>query len=72
MFEGEVAYDYGINFDELYLNVARGSLAAIERTSIGVTQGLFGPKVSLAADFGPCHRKSRLHRFPLQFKPLSL
>jgi len=20
MFEGEVAYDYGINFDELYLN----------------------------------------------------
>jgi len=53
MFEGEVAYDYGINFDELYLNVARGSLAAIERTSIGVTQGLFGPKVQPRGRFRP-------------------
>ena len=44
MLEGELAYDYGISFDELYRNVANGSLAAIERTSIGVTHGLFGPK----------------------------
>jgi hypothetical protein len=53
MFEGEVAYDYGINFDELYLNVANGSLAAIERTSIGVTHGLFGPKVQPRGRFRP-------------------
>jgi len=53
MFEGEVAYDYGINFDELYLNVATGSLAAVERTSIGVTQGLFGPKVQPRGRFRP-------------------
>ena len=45
MIEGELAYDYGINFDEAYRNIANGSLAAIERTSIGVTQGLFGPKL---------------------------
>lgn len=43
MFEGELAYDYGVNFKELYLNVANGDVAAIESTSIGVTDGLFGP-----------------------------
>ncbi len=45
MLEGEVAYDYGINFDEAYVNIANGNIAAIEHTSIGVTHGLFGPKL---------------------------
>ncbi len=45
LLEGELAYDYGINFDEAYRNIANGNIAAIERTSIGVTQGLFGPKL---------------------------
>jgi hypothetical protein len=48
MFEGELAYDYGINFDEVYRNLANGNIAAIERTSIGVTHGLFGPKLQPA------------------------
>jgi hypothetical protein len=43
MFEGELAYDYGLNFDEAYRNVITGDITAIERTSIGVTHGLFGP-----------------------------
>src|SRR5579862_2789655 len=45
LLEGELAYDYGINFDEAYRNIANGNITAIERTSIGVTQGLFGPKL---------------------------
>ncbi|MCU1302321.1 MAG: hypothetical protein JWQ87_2605 [Candidatus Sulfotelmatobacter sp.] len=45
MLEGELAYDYGINFDEAYRNIANGNLTAIERTSIGVTHGLVGPKL---------------------------
>jgi hypothetical protein len=45
MLEGELAYDYGINFNEAYVNIANGNIAAISRTSIGVTQGLFGPKI---------------------------
>jgi hypothetical protein len=49
MLEGEFAYDYGLNFDEAYRNAANGNLAAIERTSIGVTQGLIGPKVQRSA-----------------------
>ncbi len=44
LLEGELAYDYGINFDEAYRNITNGNLTAIERTSIGVTHGLFGPK----------------------------
>src|SRR6202043_109936 len=40
MLQGELAYDYGINFDEAYLNISNGNIAAIERTSIGVTHGL--------------------------------
>jgi hypothetical protein len=48
MLEGELAYDYGINFDEAYINIANGNIAAIERTSVGVTQGLFGPKLQPA------------------------
>ena len=43
LLEGELAYDYGINFDEAYLNLSTGNIAAIEHTSIGVTHGLFGP-----------------------------
>lgn len=46
--EGELAYDYGVNFQEAYSNIANGNVTAIERTSIGVTQGLFGPKLQLA------------------------
>lgn len=45
MMEGELGYDYGINFDEAYRNIANGNLTAIEHTSIGVTHGLFGPKL---------------------------
>lgn len=45
MMEGELAYDYGINFDEAYRNIVNGNLAAIERTTVGVTQGLVGPKL---------------------------
>src|SRR5258708_39660214 len=45
MLEGELAYDYGINFDEAYRNIGTGNIIAIERTSIGVTHGLFGPKL---------------------------
>lgn len=41
--EGELAYDYGINFQQAYRNIANGNTTALERTSIGVTDGLFGP-----------------------------
>lgn len=53
MLEGELAYDYGVNFDELYLNVTNGNVAAIESTSIGVTSGLIGPMLE------PAHRHFR-------------
>lgn len=46
MLEGELAYDYGVNFDELYVNVANGKVAAIAQTSIGVTDGLVGPMLT--------------------------
>ena len=45
MLEGEFAYDYGFNFDEAYRNIANGNIAAIEHTSVGVTQGLIGPNL---------------------------
>lgn len=45
MLEGELAYDYGLNFDEAYRNLSNGDITAIERTSVGVTHGLFGPMV---------------------------
>ena len=48
MMEGELAYDYGINFEEAYRDVLNGSIIAIERTSVGVTHGLFGPTLQLA------------------------
>jgi hypothetical protein len=48
MTEGELAYDYGINFEEAYRNIANGNIAAIKRTSVGVTHGLFGPTLQPA------------------------
>lgn len=48
MLEGELAYDYGLNFEEAYLNIVNGNIAAIENTSVGVTHGLFGPKLQPA------------------------
>jgi hypothetical protein len=48
MLEGELAYDYGVNFNELYVNVTNGKVAAIESTSIGVTDGLLGPMMEPA------------------------
>jgi hypothetical protein len=48
MIEGELAYDYGINFHEAYRNITNGDITAIERTSIGVTHGLFGPTLQPA------------------------
>jgi hypothetical protein len=45
MMEGELAYDYGLNFDEAFHNIVNGNIIAIGRTSIGVTHGLFGPKL---------------------------
>jgi hypothetical protein len=48
MLEGEFAYDYGVNFKELYLDVSNGNVTAIEQTSIGVTSGLFGPMLQPA------------------------
>jgi hypothetical protein len=41
--EGEFAYDYGVNFREVYRNVSNGSIAAIASSSIGVTEGWVGP-----------------------------
>lgn len=48
MLEGELSYDYGINFSELYVNVSNGNVAAIGRASIGVTDGLVGPMLQPA------------------------
>ena len=52
MLEGELAYDYGINFNEAFREVSNGNIAAIQRTSIGVTHGLFGPKLQPARERG--------------------
>ena len=43
MVEGELAYDYGLNFDEAYRDVSNGDITAIQKTSIGVIEGFFGP-----------------------------
>lgn len=53
MLEGELAYDYGVNFDEAYVNLVTGNVAAIERTSIGVTHFLVGPKFRPHGRFRP-------------------
>jgi hypothetical protein len=52
MMEGELAYDYGINFQEAYRNITNGNITAIGRTSIGVTHGLFGPTLKPAKGGG--------------------
>lgn len=43
LLEGELAYDYGLNFDEAYRDISTGNIVAIEHTSVGATQALFGP-----------------------------
>jgi hypothetical protein len=48
MMEGEFAYGYGVNFQDVYRNIMNGDVTAIERTSIGVTDGLFGPMLQPA------------------------
>ena len=48
MLEGEFAYDYGVNFKELYVDVSNGDVKAVAQTSIGVTSGLFGPMLQPA------------------------
>jgi hypothetical protein len=48
MLEGELAYDYGLNFNEAYRNITNGNITATESTSIGVTHGLFGPMLQPA------------------------
>ena len=48
MMEGELAYDYGVNFEEAYRDVLNGNITAIERTSVGVTHGLLGPTLQPA------------------------
>ncbi len=53
MLEGELAYDYGMNFDEAYRNIANGNISAIANTSIGITHGLIGPKLQSAGGFRP-------------------
>ena len=53
MMEGELAYDYGINFSEAYRDITNGNLGAIQRTSIGVTHGLFGPTLQPKGGFRP-------------------
>jgi hypothetical protein len=48
MIEGELAYGYGVNFQEAYRDISSGDVKAIENTSIGVTDGLFGPMLQPA------------------------
>ncbi len=45
LMEGEFTYGYGVNFNEVYRDIAGGNITALEQTSIGVTDGLFGPMV---------------------------
>jgi hypothetical protein len=48
MLEGELSYDFGVNFQETYRNIANGAIAAVASTSIGVTEGWVGPTVEPA------------------------
>jgi len=45
LLEGEFTYGYGVNFNEVYRDIAGGNITGLEQTSIGVTDGLFGPMV---------------------------
>ena len=67
--EGELAYDYGINFDELPQH--RKRKFSRDQTHIDcVTHGLLGPKSSpQVADFVPSLRSKRIHGFPSQPQP---
>jgi len=48
MLEGELSYDYGVNFHEAYVNITDGNIIAIAQTSIGVTHGMIGPMLQPA------------------------
>jgi len=48
MAEGEFAYTFGVNFTETYINIANGNVSALEKTSIGDTDLLFGPMLQPA------------------------
>src|SRR4051794_23283048 len=48
LLEAELAYDYGLNFHEAFVDLANGDIVAIENTSIGVTHGLIGPTLQPA------------------------
>jgi len=48
MAEGEFAYTFGVNFTETYVNIANGNVSALEKTSIGDTDLLFGPMLQPA------------------------
>jgi hypothetical protein len=50
--EGELAYGYGINFNEAFRDISNSNIAAIQRTSIGVTHGLLGSKLQPARERG--------------------
>src|SRR3954471_24278702 len=45
LLEAELAYDYGLNFREAFVDLANCDIVAIENTSVGVTHGLIGPTV---------------------------
>jgi hypothetical protein len=53
MLEGELAYDYGVNFDEADVNLVTGNVAALERTATGVTHFLVGPRFQSQERFRP-------------------
>ena len=46
--EGELSYDFGVNFQETYRNIANGAITAVAHTSIGVTEGWVGPTLEPA------------------------
>ena len=66
MLEGELAYDYGINFDEAYRNLANGNIAVIERTSIGVHTRFVRSQAPAFGRWIPSlrHAQRRLRGFP--------
>src|ERR1700751_5200330 len=57
MLEGELAYGYGINFNEAFRDISHGNIAAIQRTSVGVTHGLLGPQA-------PTRTRARISPLP--------
>jgi hypothetical protein len=48
MLEAESTYSYGVNFREVYRDLSNRDVKAIATTSIGVTDGLFGPMLQPA------------------------